>query len=205
MTDEKITIETVDVKVAGRTVHTLQAGPAGGLTLVLLHGASFSSKTWQELGTIELLADKGYRAIAVDLPGFGQSEASNAAPAEFMPALFKALDVHSPVLLAASMSGAFAYPMVEPDPPLVRGLVAVAPVLTDTYAKKLEGRSFPLLIVWGGADTICPPAHADLLARSIKGSTKLVLEGAPHPCYLERTEEFHDALVDFLARIDDAG
>jgi abhydrolase domain-containing protein 14 len=201
MDGKKTTVSAIDMKVSHRTVHTLQAGPAGGLPVVLLHGARFSSRTWQELGTIELLAGKGYRAIAVDLPGFGGSEASDVAPADLMPALFDALGVDRPVVLAASMSGAYAYPMVEPDPPLVRGLVAVAPVLTDTYAMKLKGRSFPLLVVWGSDDAICPPAHADLLAASVEGSTKIIINNAPHPCYLEKPGEFHAALLAFLDSI----
>lgn len=205
MTEAKSTIETVEVLVAGAAVHTLQAGPEGGLPVVLMHGARFSSKTWSELGTIALLGEKGYRAIAVDLPGFGRSEPSEGEAEAFLPALFTALGVERPVLLAASMSGTFAYPMVEPDPPLVRGLVAVAPALTDTYARKLEDRSFPLLIVWGAEDSIFPVAHADLLEKSVQGSTKLVLEGAPHPCYLERPGQFHEALLAFLARVRDAG
>ncbi len=205
MTEAKITVEAIEEKVHDRTVHTLRAGPGDGLAVVLLHGARFSSKTWKDLGTIELLARKGYRAIAVDLPGFGQSEPSDAPAEAFLPALFEVLGIDGPVLLAASMSGTFAYPMVDRDPPLVRGLVAVAPALTDTYARKLEGRSFPLLIVWGSEDAIFPASQADLLEKSVPGSTKLVLEGAPHPCYLERPEPFHAALLAFLATLSDAG
>jgi len=201
MDERKTTVSAIDMKISHRTVHTLQAGPTDGLPVVLLHGARFSSRTWQELGTIELLAGKGYRTIAVDLPGFGSSEASDVAPTEFLPALFDALGADRPVVLAASMSGAYAYPMVEPDPPLVRGLVAVAPAGTGTWAAKLEGRTFPLLIVWGGDDAVFPVSNADLLEKSVEGSTKLVLDGAPHPCYLERPGEFHAALIEFLAGI----
>lgn len=39
------------------------------LQVVLLHGQAFTSKTWEELGTMALLAVNGYQALAMDLPG----------------------------------------------------------------------------------------------------------------------------------------
>ena len=39
-------------------------------TLLLLHGAAFTSKTWQDsIPTIQTMCSLGYRVIAVDLPG----------------------------------------------------------------------------------------------------------------------------------------
>ena len=39
-------------------------------TLFLLHGAAFTSKTWQDsIPTIQTMCSLGYRVIAVDLPG----------------------------------------------------------------------------------------------------------------------------------------
>lgn len=39
------------------------------LQVVLLHGQAFTSKTWEEVGTMALLAANGYQALAMDLPG----------------------------------------------------------------------------------------------------------------------------------------
>jgi pimeloyl-ACP methyl ester carboxylesterase len=56
---------------AGRyTVHYLEAGK--GPPVLLLHGFAFSAENWR--GSLEVLANRGYRAIAVDLPGFGESD-----------------------------------------------------------------------------------------------------------------------------------
>lgn len=37
--------------------------------VVLLHGKAFTSRTWEQLGTLQLLGHRGYRAVALDLPG----------------------------------------------------------------------------------------------------------------------------------------
>jgi len=55
------------------TVHYRETLPSsGGLhdrAVFFLHGMSFSSKTWHEIKTLQLVAAAGYRGVAVDLPG----------------------------------------------------------------------------------------------------------------------------------------
>ena len=38
-------------------------------SVFFMHGAKFSSKTWQDIKTLQLVAAMGYRAVAVDIPG----------------------------------------------------------------------------------------------------------------------------------------
>ena len=195
---DEVTI-TERVLDLGGELHLLEAGPRDGRPVLLLHGAAFHSGTWRELGTIERLAREGFRVVALDLPGFGKS---GAAPSFTLQAFVEEMGLERPVIVAPSMSGRFAFPLLVEHPELVGGFVPVAPVAIEAHAEKLATVDVPALVVWGESDRMFPVAGADRLQGLLRGSRKVVLEGAPHPAYLERTDEFHEALLEFLGQID---
>lgn len=47
--------------------------------VVFLHGAAFTSRTWQVVGVLDLLAEHGFRVVAPDLPGHGESKGARFA------------------------------------------------------------------------------------------------------------------------------
>lgn len=194
------TIYSQVVTIAQVRIHYLEAGPADRPAVLFLHGASFSAQTWQELGSLALLAGQGYRVVAVDLPGFGRSEPTRfSQPEAFLVELMATLKLHRPVLVSPSMSGGYSLPLVARQPDLLSGFVPVAPVGIAQYEQALLGNPLPTLAIWGSNDRIVPLEQARRLCRLMPNARLAVLEEAGHACYMRATAEFHQHLLAFVA------
>lgn len=187
-----------ELVLAGKKLHYLEAGTRGGTTVLLLHGARFSSETWRRLGTIDELVDAGCYVLALDLPGFGRSQTVGVDRNELLVQVLDALSVDEAVVVSPSMSGAFAFPLVIRATDRVAGFVPVAPAAIDAHLDALERVEVPTLVVWGENDEIIPLEKSDQLAAAITDSRRVILKDASHPCYLDRPEEFHRELIGFV-------
>jgi len=194
--------ESKSIDVGGAKVRYLETGPSDGLAVVLLHGARFQATTWQDAGTLAVLSGKGYRAIAVDLPGFGQSEAGKNDVTHWLAEFLDAIKVSRPVIVSPSMSGSYSLPLVTTTPERLRGFVAVAPVGIAQFKDVLKNVTIPVLAIWGEKDQVVPLAHADLLVKSIKAARKVVVPNANHALYMDDAAAFHKALLEFLEGLD---
>lgn len=197
----QMSITTHEVSVAGTKLRYLEAGSPRSMTVLLLHGAAFTSETWRELGTVTTLANAGYHVVAFDLPGYGSSQASRIPPQDYLNRALEALwPATRFVIVSPSMSGVFSLPFVAQHPHRVAGYVPVAPVGIAGHLAALEKVDVPALVVWGENDRVVPVSQAGVLAKAL-GAETLILPGARHPCYLDRPQEFHRALLDFVAAL----
>ena len=193
------------IQVADASIFVREAGPTDGFPVLLLHGSAFHSGTWRDLGTLAYLAGLGYRACAVDLPAYGESTATSQSHRPFMETLFDSLGLDRPAVVSPSMGGRFAFPVAVETPRKLRAFIPVAPAAISTYRVRLKKIAAPTLIVWGTQDAVFPVSDADLLDREIPNSRVLLIEGAPHPCYLNNAEVFHEGLAAFLNEVRAAG
>ena len=190
------------VEVGDARIHYLDVGPKDGRVVLLLHGAAFSSATWEELGTLDVLAERGYRAVAIDLPGgFRNSKSTGRASEDFLVALMERLGIEKPVVVSPSASGRWALPLAARHPDLIGGLVPVAPAGIDAFADELSSANVPAMVLWGTKDRIFPVSEADRLVALLPRADKVLFEGARHPCYVDQPQRFHDVLLAFLQRI----
>ncbi len=116
-------------------------GPVAGLPVVLLHGFPFDRRIWDE--TSRLLGHAGFRVVAVDLPGFGDSplpshHRSMADMADDVAALLDRLGHPKAVVLGFSMGGYAALEFALRHADRMSGLVLVS---TRAEPDSIENRA----------------------------------------------------------------
>lgn len=194
-------IITKNITVGPCALHLLSAGEPGSTDVVLLHGLKFTAHTWQETGTLDSLAENGCHAVALDMPGFGKSEACSEEQDTVLAGVIDQETTGKPVLLGPSMGGRIALEFALDHPEKIGALILVGAVGVEENRSRLAGIKVPTLLIWGGEDQVSPLANSDLLLSKIAGSIRIIIDGAPHPCYLDQPETFHRAMLDFLSSL----
>ena len=177
-------------------------------TVLFLHGIGLSSTIWINIGTFQTLAELGFRALAVDLPGHGNSNDLSIPYKRddilgYMTNLFTALELQLPVLVSPSTGGEYAMPLLMAYPNMLRGFVAIAPSDTQHYLisdyKKL---SVPMLILFGEKDkTMLPESSLDSLWH-VPNRKVYMIKNTTHACYVDHPLTFHKLLIVFLHRVE---
>jgi abhydrolase domain-containing protein 14 len=196
----EITSKRVDLD--GCVVHCLECGEAKRRAVVLLHGMKFQAETWRELGTLEVLAGLGLHVLAVDMPGFGKSPASETLSVEVLAQFVRQQGLDRVVLVGPSMGGRIALEFAIKYPQRIAGLILVGAVGVEENRAGLTGIAAPTHIVWGAEDQIAPLANSDTLLAEIQNATREIYPEAPHPCYLAQPDRWHASLRTFFTNLN---
>jgi pimeloyl-ACP methyl ester carboxylesterase len=145
------------VAANGARFHVAQAGPDTARAVVLLHG--FPESWWAWRHQLPALADAGYRAIAMDLRGYGGSDTTPrgydaVTLAQDVSGVVKALGARDAVLVGHGWGGYV-------------GWATAALHATQVSALCVVCAPHPLTLLRPGAVLRCRPAVRHLLAAQL--------------------------------------
>jgi pimeloyl-ACP methyl ester carboxylesterase len=114
---------------AGRAVNVCEIGPADGPVVLWVHGLSGCWQNWLE--NLPVLAEAGYRCLALDLPGFGASPLPRepitiSGYGAIVDEIMERLGVQSACLVGNSMGGFVAAEVAIRFPARVERLVLIS-------------------------------------------------------------------------------
>lgn len=221
------TIKVGEVEVFYREAESFkESGISHTVTLLLLHGAAFSSKTWQDLNTIQLLTAMGYRTVAIDLPGYANSPSAKLDKLTFLSKVVKTFNLIHPVVISPSISGLFSIPYVLKNWQEMGGYIPIAPVGTNLLENinisaegsneklqripdvlkeflqppvpNLDKYKVPTMVIYGEKDRKRNSALLSLLPYS----QTVEIPNGNHPAYLDNPPMWHKLLYNFLRHVE---
>jgi len=128
-------------RVDGVRIHYQEAGEESAPPIILIHGFISSNLIWSHV--LKPLADAGFRAIALDLPGYGYSDKPADAhytideQARAVIGLMDQLGIEKALIAGASYGGAVASIIALDYPERVNRLILVGAVTNDDAKRKL--------------------------------------------------------------------
>lgn len=136
----------------GVRLRVVESGPSDGPPVLMLHGWGASLYMFRH--AVALLPAQGFRAIAVDLRGYGLSDHPLArgsysldAYVADIEALYRALGIEHASLIGQSMGGAIALHFALRNPDLVDRLVLINPVGLVSIGWVMLMRGIPRILM----------------------------------------------------------
>lgn len=123
------------ISVDGIRLHYQEFGDAAAPPILLIHGYTASVYVWKTVAPV--LADAGYRVIAVDLVGYGYSEKPSwfdyaiQSQARILSRFLSRLGIGKAVVVGSSYGGAVALNLTLDNSEMVEKLVLVDAVIND--------------------------------------------------------------------------
>ena len=118
----------------------VELNPEGEQTIIFVHGLGSYLKFWR--AQLDVFARKGYRVIAVDLPGYGKSDKPATFPytmeamADAVRELATLVNAEKPIVAGHSMGGQTALSLAIRYPDAVSGLVLTSPAGFELFTTR---------------------------------------------------------------------
>lgn len=174
--------------------------------VVLAHGARFNKESWAKQA--RALADAGFRALAIDFRGYGQSRGPGQSDIFTAPLHFDVLaavrylrktGARSVSLVGGSMGGgAAADAVIRAEPGEIDRLVLLA-ALPGATPEKLKGRKL-FIVARDDADGAGPrlPRIRAQFEKAPEPKKLIILDGSAHAQFLFQTDQGERLMREIL-------
>ena len=197
------------INISGSSIfHSFSYRNENKRSIVLLHGWSFTSQNWKDVGAFEKFDKLSMNVYAFDYPGFGKSPSSptygiNRGDLKNGPIMLRdymhAIGLDHAHVLGASMGGGMVLKAALSFPDLIDSVVAVAPAWLDPEKENLVDIKAPVLLVWGENDIVVPPSLGKEYSHLIKDCKLVIVHNSKHPVYIDQTDQFFKIVNDFYS------
>ena len=173
-----------------------------GLPVIFLHGHSFTSEIWNEIGVLRFLEEENIPFLALDMPygikskGFPK-EANPDVNVKVVRDALHYMFGDELVIVGASQGGYMALKYAVKHP--IKGLLLIAPPRTNEEAlmQTYNILKIPVSIIYGTKDNIVSLDEMEELDYRLANSKLIIYENASHPAYLYNPENFKKDLITF--------
>ena len=196
-------MDDIYIKLELTTVYGKLAGDPAAPLVLGLHGWSQRNgwRSWEPL--MAPLADAGYCAVSVDMPGWGDSPALDNLPLGGERAVSVVIDImnglqkETAVLMGKSWGGGVAVRTAIAFAERINRLVLTAPALRNFEQVGLLTQ--PVLLAWAEDDPIIPCAMADVFVKMAPQTELVIYPTGGHSAAQNNAAEFAPRLLAFLA------
>jgi pimeloyl-ACP methyl ester carboxylesterase len=135
--------------INGRDLHVHEEGE-GRKVAILIHG--WSSSWFAMSPLLALLTARGYRCLAVDLPGYGKSpklpeRVTISAYRELIAGLIREVSEKPVVLIGHSMGGMTSITLAKAHPELVERMVLLCPTISGNLSTRINITLGPFVLL----------------------------------------------------------
>ncbi len=180
------------------------AGPKNGKLVLGLHGWSQRNgwHTWEPL--MASLAEAGFRAVSVDMPGWGQSvptqgQVTGEAAMQCLVQMLDELAVTEAVLMGKSWGGNVAVETAVTYPSFITHLILTAPAIRKP--DQLAQISQPVLLAWAEDDPVIPYQYAAQIAAAIPDCQLETYPTGGHSAAPKNAADFAPKAIEFLVNV----
>lgn len=190
------------IEIESSTVFAKSAGERSAPLVLGVHGYSQRNgwHTWEPL--IRPLADAGFWAVSVDMPGWGRSvlrqPEKSVSPETVVLLMLNSLGVETAVLMGKSWGGGIVLEVALNHPHRVSKLILTAPARQNV--DPLRQLTQPVLLAWAKDDPVIPYEQASRYTAALPNVQLETYSSGGHSAAQNNVNDFAPKAIQFLTR-----